>query len=43
MVRSYWSVNSYRSRVERLIETTKNKDKFLNIIDPGKITYSWGK
>ena len=32
MPRSYWLVNSNRSRVKRFIENTKNKDQFLKYV-----------
>ena len=40
MARSYWLVNSNRSRVKRFIENTNNKDQFFKymIIDSGKVT-----
>ena len=40
MDRSYWLVNSNRSRVKRFIENTTNKDQFFKymFIDTGKIT-----
>ena len=45
MARSYWLVNSNRSRVKRFIENTNNKDQFFKymFIDFGKITSTWGK
>ena len=45
MARSYWLVNSNRSRVKRFIENTNNKDRFFNymFIDSGKVTSTWGK
>ncbi len=45
MTRSYWLVNSDRSRVKRFIENTNNKDQFFKymFIDSGKITSTWGK
>ena len=45
MDRSYWLVNSNRSRVKRFIENTTNKDQFFKymFIDTGKITSIWGK
>ena len=45
MARSYWLVNSNRSRVKRFIENTNNKDQFLiyMFIDSGKVTSTWGK
>ena len=38
--RSYWLVNSNRSRVKRVIENTNNKYHFLKymLIDSGKLT-----
>ena len=40
MARSYWLVNSNRSRVKRFIENTNNKDQFFKymFIDSRKIT-----
>ena len=45
MVRSYWLVNSNRSRVKRFIENKNNKDKFFNymFIDSGKVLSMWGQ
>ena len=45
MTRSYWLVNSHRSRVKRFIENTNNKDQFFKymFIDSGKIISTWGK
>ena len=45
MARSYWLVNSNRSRVKRFIENTTNKDQFYKymLIDSGKVTSTWGK
>ena len=45
MTRSYWLVNSKRSRVKRFIENTNNKDQFFKymFIDSGKVTSTWGK
>ena len=45
MSRSYWLVNSNRSRVKRFIENINNKDKFFKymFIDSGKVTSTWGK
>ena len=45
MTRSYWLVNSNRSRVKRFIENTNNKDQFFKymFIDSGKVTSTWGK
>ena len=44
MARSYWLVNSNRSRVKRFIENTNNKDQFFKymFVDSGKVS-SWGK
>ena len=44
MARSYWLVNSNRSRVKRFIENTNNKDQFLKymFIDSVKVTSIWG-
>ena len=45
MTRSYWLVNSNRSRVKRFIENTNNKDQFFKymFIDSGKVTSTRGK
>ena len=45
MARSYWLVNSNRSRVKRFIENTNNKDQFFKymFIDSGKVASTWGK
>ena len=44
MARSYWLVNSNKSRVKRFIENTNNKNQFLNMfVDSVKITSTWGK
>ena len=45
MVRSYWLVNSKRSRVKRFIENTNNKDEFFEymFIDSGETTSICGK
>ena len=45
MSKSYWLVNSNRSRVKRFIENTNNKDQFYKymFIDSGKVTSTWGK
>ena len=45
MAKSYWLVNSNRSRVKRFIENKNNKDQFLKymFIDSGKVTSTWGK
>ena len=42
MAKSYWLVNSNRSRVKRFIENTNNTDQFFKymFIDSGKITYT---
>jgi len=39
MARSYWLVNSNRSRVKRFIENTNNKDQFFKymFIDSGRL------
>ena len=44
MTRSYWLVNSNRSRVKRFIENTKNKDQFFKymFIDSVKVSSKWG-
>ena len=44
MTRSYWLVNSNRSKVKRFIENTNNKDQFFKymFIDSGKVTSTWG-
>ena len=44
MPRSYWLVNSNRSRVKRFIENTDNKDQHFQymFIDSGKVTSTWG-
>ena len=44
MDRSYWLVNSNRSKVKRFIENTNNKDQFFKymFIDSGKVTSTWG-
>ena len=43
--RSYWLVNSNRTRIKRFIENTNNKDQFFKyiFIDSGKVTSTWGK
>ena len=43
MVKSYWVVNSNRSRVKRFSENTKNKDQFCKymFIDSGKVIYTY--
>ena len=40
MARSYWLVNSNRSKVKRFIENKNNKDQFYKymFIDSGKVT-----
>ena len=45
MARSYWLVNSNRSRVKRFIENTNNKDQFFKymFIDSVKVLSTWGK
>ena len=45
MAKSYWLVNSNKSRVKRFIENTNSKDQFFKymFIDSGKVTSSWGK
>ena len=45
MARSYWLVNSNRSRVERVFENSKNKEQFFKnmFIDSGKFTSTCGK
>ena len=45
MARSYWLVNSNRTRVKRFIENTNNKDQFFKymFIVSGKITSTWSK
>ena len=45
MARSYWLVNTNRSRVKRFIENEKNRDQFFKymFIDSGKVTSTWGK
>ena len=45
MTKSYWLVNSNRSRVKRFIENRNNKDQFFKymFIDSGKVTLTWGK
>ena len=45
MSRSYWLVNSNRSRVKRFIGNTNNKDQFFKymFIDSGKCVSTWGK
>ena len=45
MAKSYWLINSNRSRVKRFIENTNNKDQFFKymFIDSGKVTSTWGK
>ena len=45
MARSYWLVNSNRSRVKRFIENKNNKDQFFKymFIDSGKVNSTLGK
>ena len=45
MAKSYWLVNSSRSRVKRFIENINNKDQFFKymFIDSGRVTSTWGK
>ena len=45
MARSYWLVNSNRSRVKRFIENTNNEDQFFKymFVDSGKIVGVLGK
>ena len=45
MTKSYWLVNTNRSRVKRFIKNTNNKDQFFKyiLIDSGKVTSTWGK
>ena len=45
MARSYWLVNSNRSRVKSFIENINNKDQFFEyiFIDSGKVTSTWCK
>ena len=45
MDRSYWLVNSNRSRIKRFIENSNNKDQFFKymFIDSGKVTSTLGK
>ena len=45
MAKSYWLVNSNKSRVKRFIENTNNKDQLINnmLIDSGKVIYTWGQ
>ena len=45
MAKSYWLVNSNRSRVKRFIENTNNKDQFFKymFIDSGKVISTQGK
>ncbi len=45
MARSYWLVNSNRSRVKRFVENTNNKDQFFKymFVDSGKATSRWCK
>ena len=43
--RSYWLVNSNRSRVKRFIENTNNKDQFFKymFINSGEINFYLGQ
>ena len=45
MSRSYWLVNSNRSRIKRFIENKNNKDQFFKymIIDSRKVNSTWSK
>ena len=45
MARSFWLINSNRSRVKRFIENTTNKDQFFKykFIDTGKIISYMGQ
>ena len=45
MSRSYWLVNSNRSKVKRFIENTNNKDQLFKykFIESGIVTSTWGK
>ena len=45
MDRSYWLVNSNRSKLKRFIENTNNKDQFFKYIFIGswKVTSTWDK
>ena len=45
MTKSYWLVNSDRSRVKRFIENTIDKDQFFKyiFINSEKVTSTWGK
>ena len=45
MYRSYWLVNSNRSRIKRFIENTNSKDQLFKymFIDSGKVTATLGK
>ena len=45
MAKSYWLINSNKSRVKRFIENTKNKDQFFKyiFIDSEKVTSTWCK
>ena len=44
MVRSFWLVNTNRSRVKRFIENTNNEDQFYKymFIESGKVTFALG-
>ena len=43
MARSYWLVNSNRTRVKRFIENTNNRDQFFKymFIDSERFTSKW--
>ena len=45
MDRSYWLVNSNRSRIKSFIENTNDKDQFFKymIINSRKVTSTWDK
>ena len=45
MSKSYWLVNSNRSKVKRFIENTNNNDQFFKymFIDSGKVISTLGK
>ena len=45
MARSYWLVNSNKSKVKRFNENTNNKDQFIKymFIDSGKVICTQGK
>ena len=44
-IRSYWWINSNRSRLKGFIENTNNKDNFLKymFIDTGKVASTQGQ